>query len=93
MPTHIAVFLTSAAEKQLQSLPSPLEVDTATALRQGPVRLTKGGRTVGFAMSRVALEALEDALDLAEGRAALAEHRASGEAPIPLAVVKARLGL
>lgn len=39
------------------------------------------------------IAAREDALDLTEGKAALAELRASGEVPSPLVEVKARLGL
>ena len=57
------------------------------------VRLTRRGRKVAVILSEEEFEALEDAADLVDARLSKAADDASGEAPIPLAVLKKTLRL
>lgn len=60
------------------------------------VALTRYGHTLAAivpAEDLALLEAMEDRIDADDAREALAEMKAKGEKPIPLAKVKRRLGL
>jgi hypothetical protein len=50
-------------------------------------------RRFSHVANRALLEAMEDRIDADDGRQALADMKAKGEKPIPLAKVSKRLGL